>query len=166
MDRDFGTGDGLGDSSAAGSTPVLAASGALSLSGGRVGMLCYPRHPRIRLQSDERVYFCRRCVRRRSDRGALPGVNNTFGDRHCYLIARGVRWPARRCAMPAPRPLYVSPFIGMDANYRFQILPTSFVPKDAERLVAMAIDETRSATGRCSLQAATVAAPRRAQTTA
>jgi DUF1365 family protein len=51
-------------------------------------------------------------------------VNNTFGERHSYLIE--VDDDARTCAVIAQRcdkQLYVSPFLGMDLHYRFRIEP-------------------------------------------
>lgn len=51
-------------------------------------------------------------------------VNNTFGERHSYLIEvdraqREAELVTQRCA----KQLYVSPFLGMDLHYRFRIAP-------------------------------------------
>ncbi|HEX5377064.1 MAG TPA: DUF1365 domain-containing protein [Phenylobacterium sp.] len=85
--------------------------------GGPVRMLCMPRilggafNPLT-------VYFCHR-----SD-GALSAilyeVNNTFGEKHSYLIpADG--GPTVEQAIP--KGFYVSPFMDMDLAYEFRIVP-------------------------------------------
>jgi DUF1365 family protein len=128
LDRDFGAGDG---------TPLkpwveaqLAQAG-LETRGIRISLLCYPRILGYAFNPLS-VFFCRR-----APDGALTAilyeVHNTFGERHCYLI------PAESDGMPVcqecDKAFYVSPFIGMQATYRFQILPP------AERL-AIVINES------------------------
>lgn len=51
-------------------------------------------------------------------------VNNTFGQRHSYLIPvhpaqRQAAWVTQRC----DKQLYVSPFMGMAMHYRFRVAP-------------------------------------------
>ncbi len=63
------------------------------------------------------VYFCH------SATGALSAilyeVNNTFGERHCYLIpAPNAALVKQGCA----KGFYVSPFMDMDLTYAFRIL--------------------------------------------
>ncbi len=51
----------------------------------------------------------------------LVEVNNTFGEKHCYLLADGgqpLQWPVRQSA---DKCFHVSPFIGMQARYQFRI---------------------------------------------
>src|SRR6185312_7646782 len=48
-------------------------------------------------------------------------VNNTFGDRHSYLIT--VRNTDLPILQECDKALHVSPFLGMDMIYRFRILP-------------------------------------------
>ena len=65
------------------------------------------------------VYFC---YRRRGELAAiLYEVNNTFGQRHTYLIP--VEDCGRIVEQHCAKRLYVSPFIGMDMKYRFRIGP-------------------------------------------
>jgi uncharacterized protein len=66
------------------------------------------------------VYFCYRQT------GALAAivyeVNNTFGERHNYLIpvsGDGTGTIYQECA----KQLFVSPFIGMDMTYSFRVVP-------------------------------------------
>jgi DUF1365 family protein len=87
---------------------------------GPISLLCMPRvlgHAFNPLS----VYFCRR------PDGELTAivyqVNNTFGQRHSYLI------PVTSSAAPGPvrqncaKAFYVSPFMDMDLHYRFVIHP-------------------------------------------
>lgn len=51
----------------------------------------------------------------------LVEVNNTFGEKHCYLLHRHgetLDWPVRQSA---DKCFHVSPFIGMQARYDFKI---------------------------------------------
>ncbi len=73
------------------------------------------------------------------ERGVLARVvvevNNTFGERLCYLLRDDGSRPGHFCAA-ADKALHVSPFIGMDARYRFRLSPLG-------ARVAVHIDETR-----------------------
>ena len=87
------------------------------------------------------IYFC--C---RSD-GTLSAivyeVNNTFGQRHTYMIAvpAGATLPIRQESRKA---LYVSPFLGTDMDYDFSVRPpgqdlaVSVVGRDASGPVIVA----------------------------
>lgn len=102
----------------------------IDLAGGHVGLLCYPRLFGYAFNPIA-VYFC--FDRTDALVAVLYQVNNTFGDRHCYL-ARVPRDAASTLRHACAKNLYVSPFIGMDAEYQFRVR----VPD--ERLV-LAIDE-------------------------
>ncbi len=86
--------------------------------GGAIRVLCMPRilgHAFNPLT----VYFCHR-----ADGGLsalLYEVNNTFGQRHAYLIpVNDERSPITQdCA----KDFYVSPFMDMDLRYRFRVVP-------------------------------------------
>jgi len=82
------------------------------------------------------VYFCHR--RDGSLMAVLHEVNNTFGERHCYLLpveGQGGDVIRQSC----PKRFYVSPFMDMAMTYHFRITP----PADR---VAVAI-ETSDADG-------------------
>lgn len=134
MDRDFGPGDG------APLKPWVAAqlrAAGLPADDLRVELLCYPRMFGYAFNPLS-VYFCRR-----AGDGALIAilyeVHNTFGQRHCYLIpaaaADGV--VRQTCA----KSFYVSPFIDMQADYHFRILPPQAQPALGDRL-AVVIHQT------------------------
>ncbi|MDQ8020806.1 MAG: DUF1365 domain-containing protein [Moraxellaceae bacterium] len=93
------------------------------------------------------VYFCH------DTQGALRAilyeVNNTFGERHCYLLevdadqrdagphdAAAVR---QQCA----KRFHVSPFLGLDMEYRFRVLPPA-----ASRMRMKLVVDVHDADGR------------------
>jgi DUF1365 family protein len=91
-------------------------------AGGAIRLLAMPRllgHAFNPLS----VWFCHA-----PDDGPLQAivyeVNNTFGERHSYLIEvdaaqRGAARVEQRC----DKRMFVSPFLGMDLHYRFRIEP-------------------------------------------
>ncbi|MCB8876602.1 DUF1365 domain-containing protein [Acidisoma silvae] len=86
---------------------------------GAIRLLCMPRvlgHAFNPLS----VFFCHDAAG--ALRGILYQVNNTFGQRHSYLI--GVENPESRSIRQATRKVFhVSPFMPMDMEYRFRVLP-------------------------------------------
>lgn len=67
------------------------------------------------------VYFCHHPAGRLQ--AILYEVNNTFGERHSYLIEVGpeqdAHWIDQRC----DKAFHVSPFLPLDLHYRFRIRP-------------------------------------------
>jgi DUF1365 family protein len=68
-------------------------------------------------------------------RCAVAEVNNTFGERHCYILTppegeRELHWGA---TYRARKVFHVSPFCTVEGGYRFRFLRTA--PGDAQRLV-------------------------------
>ena len=64
-------------------------------------------------------------------RAILVEVNNTFGERHCYLLDApqyGVEQQARKV-------FHVSPFCEVTGGYRFRFMRTAPGPQDAGRTV-------------------------------
>lgn len=99
----------------------LAAGAGIDLSGGAVRLLCMPRLLGYAFNPLS-VYFCHG----RDGRLAcmLYEVNNTFGERHSYLIPVGPAVSAdgvvrQSCA----KAFYVSPFLDMDLTYDFAVAP-------------------------------------------
>ena len=66
------------------------------------------------------VYFCHR--KDGELVAILYEVNNTFGQRHSYLlpVANGVATPIRQTT---PKRFHVSPFMAMDMTYDFRVMP-------------------------------------------
>jgi DUF1365 family protein len=95
--------------------------------GGPIRLLCYPRILGY-VFNPLSAYFCYR--RDGSLAAILYEVCNTFGERHTYVFAIGNDNQAvlrHECA----KSLYVSPFIGMDAEYQFCTVP----PDDGVNIV-------------------------------
>lgn len=95
---------------------TLAAAG-IDLDGGQVKLLCMPRlfgHVFNPLS----IYYCHRGDG--SLAAMLYEVNNTFGERHSYLIAAapGASGPIRQSC---PKVFYVSPFMEMAMTYDFAV---------------------------------------------
>jgi len=95
------------------------AEAGVETDGGAIRLLCYPRVLGY-VFNPLSVYFC---YEQSGELAAiLYEVCNTFQERHTYVIpvADDGRAVVRQsCA----KSLYVSPFIGMDAAYRFRIVP-------------------------------------------
>ncbi|TCK08125.1 DUF1365 domain-containing protein [Marinobacterium mangrovicola] len=91
----------------------------IDTAGGPVRLLCYPRILGY-VFNPLSVYYC--YDRQENLKAVLYEVSNTFGQRHSYLIeADGETLPdqIRQCCDKA---FYVSPFMPMDAPYRFRLL--------------------------------------------
>ena len=115
-DRDHGAGDGR---------PLRAhvearlAEAGIDLDGGPIRLLCMPR---VLGQAFNPIslYFCHR------PDGALAAilheVNNTFGQRHSYLIPVEPG-PGPTVRQACEKLFHVSPFMDMDMSYAFDIRP-------------------------------------------
>ena len=91
----------------------------IDIHGGRIALLCYPRVLGYAFNPIS-VYFCYDPSERLV--ALLYEVTNTFRERHRYLFAVDAGTPLRHSC---GKSLYVSPFIGMDATYRFAVVPPS-----------------------------------------
>ena len=65
------------------------------------------------------VYFCHR--RDGGLMAILYEVNNTFGERHSYMLP--VEGDARTVRQDCLKSFHVSPFLGLDMRYAFRVLP-------------------------------------------
>lgn len=110
---------------------LLDAAG-LEPDGGAVRLLTMPRLLGYAFNPLS-VYFCHR--RDGSLRAILYEVNNTFGQRHSYLIPveRAATAPLRQTA---EKHFYVSPFMDMDLTYAFRVDP----PGETLRIGILASD--------------------------
>jgi uncharacterized protein len=96
---------------------LLAAQG-LAIGAGRIALLCMPRTFGFSFNPLS-VYFCHR------EDGALAAViyqvHNTFGERHAYVLpADGLNGTVHQTCR---KNFYVSPFMAMDLDYDFRLLP-------------------------------------------
>ena len=99
----------------------------LSIDGGPIRLLCLPRVVGY-VFNPLSLYFCHRRDGRL--RAIVYEVSSTFGERHSYVVEVGEEGPIRQRAR---KRLHVSPFMGMDMDYAFRIVP----PGEA---IAVAID--------------------------
>ena len=91
----------------------------LTVDGGPIRLLCYPRIFGY-VFNPLSVYFC--YLRDGCLTAILYEVCNTFKERHTYVIpVDDVSRPVIR--QSCDKQLYVSPFIGMDCDYHFRIVP-------------------------------------------
>jgi DUF1365 family protein len=91
----------------------------IDLAGGPIRLLCMPRILGY-VFNPINVYFCHRPEGELA--AMLYEVNNTFGQRHSYLL------PVEQADGPTVvqscrKQLYVSPFMAMDMRYDFRVLP-------------------------------------------
>lgn len=96
---------------------LLAANG-VHLEGGRIKLLCFPRVLGY-VFNPLSTWYCYHADG--SLRAVLCEVSNTFGERHHYLLhenGRPLRWPVKG---EKEKVFHVSPFIGMNARYRFRL---------------------------------------------
>lgn len=126
-DRDHGWGNGQALRSWV--EQRLAESG-VEFNGGSIRLLCFPRVLGYGFNPLS-VYFC--YCRDGLLKALLYEVNNTFGERHCYLIPV-VEPPSPYVHQHCDKRLYVSPFSSVEGGYRFHVLPP-------ERRVAVAINQ-------------------------
>lgn len=128
-DRDYGAPEG---GALKAQVERLLASAGLTPDGGAVRLLTMPRLFGYAFNPLS-IYFCYR--RGGELLAVLCEVNNTFGQRHSYLLPAGtaadgiVRQQARKC-------FYVSPFMDMDLTYSFRVHP----PGEQLRVAILASD--------------------------
>jgi DUF1365 family protein len=127
--------------------------GGVELDGGRIRLLTLPRLLGFAFNPLS-LWFCEH--RDGSLRAILADVRNTFGERHCYLLASAGAPIAYDDPREKEKCFHVSPFLDLDGRYRFTIA------EPAERL-RVAIHETREGT---PILDATLAGERRALTDA
>jgi DUF1365 family protein len=106
-------GDGAGDLRAWVDGHLVAAG----YTPGAIRILCMPRVLGFAF-NPLTLFFCH--APDGTLQAVLHQVNNTFGQRHCYLLpAQGGSPIAQECA----KAFHVSPFLDMELRYRFRILP-------------------------------------------
>ena len=95
------------------------AEAGIRLDGGPVRLLCFPRVLGY-VFNPLTVWFCHARDGRLA--AILYEVSNTRGERHGYVVPVSERAQAgASAAHRAEKAFYVSPFIGMDATYRFRL---------------------------------------------
>lgn len=90
----------------------------IGIAGGRISVLCFPRVLGF-VFNPISVYFCHRPDG--SLAATLYEVNNTFGDRHSYLIPVEAG-TAGTLTQDCDKAFYVSPFLPVAGRYHFKLL--------------------------------------------
>jgi len=93
---------------------MLRAAG-IEIGDGRIRLLCMPRMLGY-VFNPLSIFYCHLPCGQLA--AVVLEVNNTFGERHCYVVeATGADVVRRGC----PKALFVSPFLGLDMTYDFRI---------------------------------------------
>ena len=127
-DRDYGEGSTLRGFA----EKNLRAAG-IDLEGGRIRLLTLPRLLGFAFNPLS-LWYCEH--RDGSLRAVIADVRNTFGERHCYLLASGGEALPYEQVHEKEKCLHVSPFFDLVGRYRFSL------SEPGERL-RLAIHETR-----------------------
>lgn len=98
---------------------------AITDADGEVWLHCYPRVLGYSFKPVS-FWYCHRADG--SLRAIVVEVNNTFGERHCYLLEH----PRFGSELSADKVLHVSPFCDVEGRYRFRFMLTA----DRRRTVA------------------------------
>ena len=98
----------------------LAAAG-IADAAARIELLCFPRILGY-VFNPLSIWFCYGAAGQL--RALIYEVHNTFGERHAYVRPVGAgAMPGKTIRQRADKSFYVSPFIGMQAEYRFRVRP-------------------------------------------
>lgn len=97
------------------------ASAGLDIGGGAIRVLCFPRLFGL-VFNPLSVFLCHHPDGTLA--AVLYEVSNTFGQRHTYVVpVRADEAAAGLVRQTAPKRFYVSPFVGMTADYHFRVIP-------------------------------------------
>lgn len=126
-DRDHGDG---GDDALAWLDGLLAAQG-IDDADGEVWLQCYPRVLGYVFKPVS-FWFCERADGTMA--AIVAEVNNTFGERHCYLLAGDTLAYGRE--LSAAKVFHVSPFCSVQGRYRFRFMRAQATAEQPARCVA------------------------------
>lgn len=124
-DRDHGDGRGPEQGGALAWIDALLLTEGIADADGEVWLHCYPRVLGFTFKPVS-FWYCHRADG--SLRAIVVEVNNTFGERHCYLLDR----PRYGAELRANKVFHVSPFCPVEGGYRFRFMLTP----DLQRTVA------------------------------
>jgi DUF1365 family protein len=116
-DSDHGDGRGGAGALRAWAQDILAAE-AIDLEGGRIRILALPRLCGL-VFNPVAFWFCEHSDG--SLRAVIAEVNNTFGEKHCYLLDRNGAAIAAPAAFDKDKAFHVSPFFDVAGRYRFRL---------------------------------------------
>ncbi len=134
-DADHGDGRAPGAGGALGWVQELLQGAGVLDADGEVWLHCYPRVLGYTFKPVS-FWYCERADG--SLRAIVVEVNNTFGERHCYLLDA----PAWGTELRADKVFHVSPFCDVSGTYRFRFL---FTCKDGAVRTVARVDHDDSA---------------------
>jgi DUF1365 family protein len=117
-DQDHGDGRGAAQGGALAWLDALLQSEGIDDANGEVWLHCYPRIFGFTFKPVS-FWYCHD----KSDelRAIVVEVNNTFGERHCYLLDK----PQWGIEQTADKVFHVSPFCSVEGQYRFRFMRTA-----------------------------------------
>lgn len=118
FDKDHGDGRSIEQGGALAWLDALLHSEGIADATGEVWLHCYPRVLGFTFKPVS-FWYCHR--NDGSLRAVVVEVNNTFGERHCYLLDA----PIFGTELCATKVFHVSPFCAVEGNYRFRFMLTS-----------------------------------------
>jgi hypothetical protein len=101
-----------------GQIEAMLAEAGIDLAGGRVQLLCMPRVLGY-VFNPLSLFYCHRPTGELA--AVVMEVNNTFGERHCYLIEADAASDGRIVRGGCAKTFFVSPFLGLDMSYDFRL---------------------------------------------
>lgn len=113
-DRDHGSGE---PGALRGWAESLLAREGIRLDGGRIRLLCLPRLFGFAFNPIA-LWYCEH--RDGTPRAVIAEVRNTFGEKHCYLLASGGRPLAYEGPHTKEKCFHVSPFLDLAGEYEFR----------------------------------------------
>ncbi len=125
FDADHGDGRSVAAGGALAWLDELLAAQNIEGADGEIWLHCYPRVLGYTFKPVS-FWYCHRA--NGSLRAIVVEVNNTFGERHCYLLDE----PAFGRELRAQKAFHVSPFCSVEGGYRFRFMVTA----DRTRTVA------------------------------
>jgi uncharacterized protein len=125
FDKDHGDGRNADQGGALGWIESLLQQEGITDANGEIWLHCYPRVWGFTFKPVS-FWYCHRTDG--SLRAIVAEVNNTFGERHCYLLDH----PALGAEQQADKVFHVSPFCPVEGRYRFRFM----VNADRTRTVA------------------------------
>ncbi len=118
QDRDHGDGRDASQGGALAWLDALLHSEGIADAKGEVWLHCYPRIFGFTFKPVS-FWYCHDASDRL--RAIVVEVNNTFGERHCYLLDK----PQWGIEQTADKVFHVSPFCSVEGQYRFRFMRTS-----------------------------------------
>jgi len=126
-DQDHGDGRSIEQGGALGWLDALLHAEGIDDATGEVWLHCYPRVLGFTFKPVS-FWYCHSADNRL--RAIVVEVNNTFGERHCYLLDR----PAYGKELRADKVFHVSPFCPVEGSYRFRFMLTPDLLRTVARI--------------------------------